>query len=307
MKTLLVTGASGLLGLNLCLDQAAAARYRVVGQVNQHRLPGAPFEVIQADLTQPGAVAALLDTVRPNWVVHTAALANLDACERQPALSARLNATLPGEVAEACRTRSIRLAHLSTDSVFDGEQGPYSENNVPNPIGTYPRDKLAGERAVQAADPQAIIARVNFFGWSLSGKRSLAEFFYNNLRAGQRMNGFTDVFFCPLLANQLGQVLLEMLERGLEGLYHAVSSECQSKYAFGVAVARRFGLDESLITPIQVVDAGLLARRSPNLHLRVTKLESALGRAMPGQAEGLERFYQLHSAGRPAAIRALQG
>ncbi len=305
MKTLLVTGASGLLGLNLCLDAAAAGRYRVVGQVNRHALRGAPFTVLAADLARPGEFARVLAETRADLVVHTAALANLEACEKDPQISARLNGELPGEVAEACRSAGARLVHLSTDAVFDGLLGGCREEDPPNPQGVYARDKLAGERAVQAANPQAAIARVNFYGWSLSGRRSLAEFFYANLSEGRPVNGFTDVLFCPLAANQLGDILLEMLEKGLSGVFHTLSSEHQSKYAFGVALARRFGLDESLITPISVDQAGLLARRSPNLTLRVDKLEAALGRKMPGQAEGLERLHALWAEGRPQLIRTL--
>lgn len=307
MKTLLVTGASGLLGLNLCLDQAAAGRYRVVGQANRHALHGAPFPVLQADLTRPGEFARLLAETRADIVVHTAALANLDACEKAPAASARLNAELPGEVADACRKAGARLVHLSTDSVFDGATGGYREDDLPNPQGVYAQDKLAGELAVQSANPEAVIARVNFYGWSLSGGRSLSEFFYNNLSAGWRVNGFTDVFFCPLVANRLGEILLEMLERGLQGVFHVLSGECQSKYAFGVALARRFGFDDGLVTPISVAESGLLARRSPNLTLSVAKLEAALGRALPGQAEGLERLHALWAEGRPQHLRAMEG
>ncbi|HMN62184.1 MAG TPA: SDR family oxidoreductase [Anaerolinea sp.] len=307
MKTLLVTGASGLLGLNLCLDQAAAGRYRVVGQANRHALQGAPFPVLQADLARPGEFARLLAETRADTVVHTAALANLDACEKDPAASTRVNAELPGEVAEACRRAGARLAHLSTDSVFDGATGGYREDDRPNPQGVYAQDKLAGELAVRSANPEAVIARVNFYGWSLSGGRSLSEFFYNNLSAGRRVNGFTDVFFCPLVANRLGEILLEMLERGLQGVFHVLSGECQSKYAFGVALARRFGFDDGLVTPISVAESGLLARRSPNLTLSVAKLEAALGRALPGQSEGLERLHALWAEGRPQMLRAMEG
>ena len=84
------------------------------------------------------------------------------------------------------------------------------------------------------------------------GKRSLAEFFYNNLSSGVRVNGFTDVYFCPLLANHLGVLMLRMLKAELRGLYHALSPECLNKYDFGITLARRFGFDESLITPIRV-------------------------------------------------------
>ena len=114
MKTLLVTGASGLLGVNLCLDAQAAGRYHVVGQVNHHGLRGAPFATLQADLAQPGEFSRVLAEVKADFVVHTAALANLDACEKDPRTSARLNAELPGEVADACR-KSGRAAGAPVD------------------------------------------------------------------------------------------------------------------------------------------------------------------------------------------------
>ena len=85
---------------------------------------------------------------------------------------------------------------------------------------------------------------MNFYGWSLLGQRSLGEFFYYNLSAGAQVMGFTDVIFCPLLVNDLAELLLEMLEKDLHGIYHVVSREHQSKYSFGVMLARRFGLDE---------------------------------------------------------------
>jgi dTDP-4-dehydrorhamnose reductase len=127
----------------------------------------------------------------------------------------------------------------------------------------YARTKLKGEQVVLAANPQALVARVNFFGWSLSGSRSLSEWFFNNLSAGNSIMGFTDVYFCPLLANDLAKILLKMLDIGAQGLFHVVSSECSSKYDFGVRLARLFDFDETLIRPALVSEAGLAAVRSP--------------------------------------------
>jgi dTDP-4-dehydrorhamnose reductase len=304
-KRLLVTGASGLLGLNLGFQ--LAGRYRITGITHSHALRGAPFEVVEADLSQPGAFDRILERVRPDLVVHAAALANIDACEKDPALSHRLNAELPGEVAEACARHALAQVHISTDAVFDGERGDYAEDDPPNPQSIYARDKLAGELAVAAANPNAAIARVTFYGWSLLGKRSLAEFFYYNLAAGKRVNGFTDILTCTLLANNLVELLAEMLEKGLGGVFHTVSRESLSKFQFGVELARRFGLDETLIDAISVTDGGLVARRSPNLTLRVGKLEAALGRAMPGQAEGIEQLYRLFAEGYAQRLKALAG
>jgi dTDP-4-dehydrorhamnose reductase len=302
-RKLLVTGASGLLGLNLGVQMGR--RFDITGVANSHLLASAPFPILQNDLAQPGRFARLLEQVRPDAVIHAAALASLDLCEKDPALSRRLNAELPGEVAQACLRRSIPLAHISTDSVFDGLRGSYVESDAPNPQGVYASDKWRGEQAVASAYPAAFIARVNFFGWSISGRRSLAEFFVANLAAGKAVNGFTDVIFCPLIVDALAETLVEMLEKGLDGTYHVLSRECLSKYQFGRNIARRFGFDDSLINPISVADSGLTARRSPNLNLGVEKLETALGRAMPGQAEMLERFYRQYLEGYPQMIQSL--
>lgn len=189
------------------------------------------------------------------------------------------------------------MVHVSTDAVFDGLKGTYREEDTPNPLSVYARSKLAGELTVLDANPQALIARLNLFGWSVTGKRSLAEFFYFNLKAGRRINGFTDVFFCPLLVNDLASLFIEMLEREMTGLYHVFSPECTSKYEFGVAVARRFGLDETLINPVSVSDAGLVAARSPNLTMCTEKLSTALGHPLPTWQKGLERLADLQKQG----------
>jgi dTDP-4-dehydrorhamnose reductase len=310
---ILVTGASGLLGLNLALS-AAAAGHTVTGVVNRQTLQGVPFQSVEADLLAPGKLQQILEMTRPEWVIHCAALANLEACEADPELAQRLNAELPGQIAQLLAgpentghvaRGGARLVHISTDCVFDGQRGGYSESDLPNPLGVYARTKLAGEQAVAAANPQAIIARVNLFGWSLTGKRSLGEFFFYNLQAGRPLKGFTDALFGPLLVNDLADVLLAMLAKNLSGLYHVLSPVHTSKYAFGVALAQRFGLDAGLITPVSLAEGGLLARRSPNLTLRTDKLQAALGGRLPTWETGLERFYELWREGYAEKVKGL--
>ncbi len=300
----LVTGASGLLGLNLALE--AAREHTVFGVVNSHPLRTETFTVIEADLLAPGAVEQMLAQTQPDWIIHCAALAIIDACERAPELARRLNRDLPERLALAARG-GARLLHVSTDAVFDGQRGEYSETDTPNPLSVYARTKLAGEQAVAAANPEAIIARVNLFGWSLVGGRSLSEFFYNNLSAGLPVQGFTDIYFCPLLANHLAGLLLRMLAADLHGLYHAVSAACLTKYDFGIALADRFGLDAGLIAPVSVADSGLQAARSPRLTLRTDKVAAALGEPPPTWEAGLDELYRQHQAGYPDQLRRMAG
>ncbi len=307
---ILVTGASGLLGLNLALE--AAKHHTVFGTVNTHAIRTDAFRVIQTDLLAPNAVEQILERTRPDWIIHCAALADVDACESDPDRAEQLNTVLPLKLAELCAQQNThvarggaRLVHISTDAVFDGAHGDYDEDDETNPLGIYARTKMAAEQVVAQANPDAIIARVNLYGWSLSGKRSLAEFFFNNLNAGVQVMGFTDVYFCPLLVNDLAHILLEMLASNLSGIYHVVGKECTSKYEFGVRLAQQFGLDPDLITPTSVTQANLKAARSPNLTLRADKLSRALGKPLPSLSTGLQRFYTLYQQGYPHYIQGL--
>ncbi len=301
---ILITGASGLLGINLALE--AGARHEVIA-VDRRKLAGTPFRLIKADLLAPEAVEMVLNEAAPDWVIHCAAMANLEDCEASPALAHRLNAELPGEMAAACCRRMIPLVHISTDSVYDGTQaGAYTEEDEPHPMSVYARTKLEGEQAVLSAYPAAIVARVNFYGWSPSGRRSLAEFFYNNLSAGKYISGFADVTFCPMFVGDLAGILLKMLERRMRGLYHAVGPQAMNKYQFGVEIARKFGLDPSHITAKSVHTSPLVAPRSHNLWLSSRKLSTDLGLVLPDFSTGLNRFYTQFQQGYPQKIRSYQ-
>jgi dTDP-4-dehydrorhamnose reductase len=299
---LLVTGASGLLGLNLALE--AARTHEVIG-VDRNTLAAAPFKIIRAELLELGAFERTMDEAKPDAVIHCAAMADVDACEQNPELARQTNAELPARIAQVCVQRKIRLVHISTDAVFDGKKdGSYSEADEPHPGGVYATTKCEGEKAVLQVNSDACVARVNFYGWSLTGKRSLAEFFVNRLSNGTIVNGFTDVIFCPMLVSHLSEILMLMLKRGLRGLYHAVGPQAMTKYQFGIEIARRFGFRESLISPQSVEESKLTARRSHNLWLSTHKLSTDLQLELPDFPTGLAKFYSQYQQGYPQKIRS---
>jgi dTDP-4-dehydrorhamnose reductase len=306
-KRLLVTGVSGLLGLNMAW--LAKDHYEVTGVLSGERavaVPGTtPFPVLAADLSRPGQVERVLDQSRPDFIVHCAALTNVDRCETYPDEAYQMNARVPGLLAQAAASNGTRLMHISTDAIFDGLRGDYTESDEPNPINVYARTKLEGERAVAAANPKAVIARVNFYGWSWQGSRSLSEYFFNNLSRRNPVYGFTDIVFSPLLVNDMVSILLRMLEGGLGGIYHVVSRESLTKYAFGCMLARSFGFDESLISPASYRVANLKAPRSPLLNLRSEKLANDLGETLPGQEPAMQQYAELYRQGYPQLIRSL--
>ena len=301
MARILVTGASGLLGINL--SQEMMTEHEIVG-VDRGKLVNAPFKVLKADLLDSGAVDFILDSAQPEWLINCAALADLDACEANPDLACHLNTDLPAQMAKACKARGISFVHISTDAVFDGKKdGFYSEEDTPNPLGIYSKTKLEGERAVLSEDENAIVVRVNFYGWSLGGRRSLAEFFFRNLTNNKSMSGYTDVVFCPMLVNDTARVLVKMLKNGLGGLYHLVGPQAMSKYQFGVEIARKFSLEESEISPKSILSSSLSARRAHNLCLSTHKLSTDLGQSLPEFSTGLNEFYTQYEQDYPQKIR----
>jgi len=209
----------------------------------------------------------------------------------------------PGRLASLAKQKGFRFLHISTDAVFDGRKGNYREKDEPNPLSVYAQVKLAGERAVAESNPEALIVRVNMFGWSPSGKRSLAEHFFYNLSSGKAVKGFTDVFCCPLLVNDLATILLEMIDKDMSGLYHVFSSECVSKYDFGLRLIRRFGFEENLLISSTIAESELVATRALNLSMNTDKLAQALGHSLPRVEPSLERFYRLYQEGYPQKIR----
>jgi dTDP-4-dehydrorhamnose reductase len=126
------------------------------------------------------------------------------------------------------------------------------------------------------------------------------------LSKGNNVNGFTDVIFCPMWVNHLAQTLIAMLKKDLHGLYHVVGAQPMNKYQFGVEVARKFGLDESLIVPQSVERSELTAKRSHNLWLSIHKLSTDLGRPIPDFSTGLDGFFTQFQQGYPQKIRGYQ-
>jgi dTDP-4-dehydrorhamnose reductase len=298
---ILISGSSGLLGINLALE--AAHRYEVIGVLHEQALNEPGFETIQADLLEYEEIARVLDESKPDWVINCVALASLDAAEQNPELAQRLNAELPGHLALEAAKRGMRFLHVSTDAVFDGVKGNYDEEDAPTPISVYGRTKRLAELAVKAAHPHVLIVRPNFFGWSISGDRSLAEFFYNNLFASRQVSGYTDRIFCPLLVTDLASIMLDLLKKNARGIFHVASRDHLSKYEFGVAIAKQFGLNEDLIQPTATTET--TAPRALNLALRTTRVEKMLGMRIPTIAEGIEKLHQQFLSGYRSRLQAM--
>jgi len=304
LPRLLVTGASGLLGANIVLQ--ALGRCDVVAHGFGPALVPQGFTYLESDLLAAGEVTRLMQDVRPDWVVHCAAMTDVDRCEENPELAERVNAGMAREVATGAADVGAQLLHLSTDAVFDGRRGGYAESDAPLPVNRYGESKLWGEGAVQTANPGALIVRTNFFTWPVPGRDGLVGWMLGRLTTGQALPGFVDVEFNPIVASLLTEILLDLLSARLSGIYHVAGRTCLSKHDFALALARAMGNDPQLVVRAHSTSAGLTARRGARMCLRVGKVEKALGRRMPSLARSLQRFRVEQVNGFAGALRAVR-
>lgn len=303
MKKVLITGASGLLGINLALT-AQIHGFDVIGVTLEEGIQGIPFKMYRMDLTQPGVIHHVIQDTNPDIIINCVALTDVDRCEQIPEAARLVNAWIPAALAKETANRPIKLVQISTDAVFDGKKGGYTENDAVSPPNVYASTKLAGEIAVMENDENALVCRVNFYGWSISGRRSLAEWFFNKFTLGEPVKGFTDAIFSPLLATDLADTLLKLVDHLSIGLYHVANPQNISKYAFGMALAEKFGFDKSLITPASIMEGDLTATRSPNLSLDPSKLIRELGESLPDQKMEMQKFHAQYLDGFPQRLKS---
>jgi len=304
-ETLLVTGATGLLGANFALE-ALRAGHQVVGVACPCRLAQPPLPVHEVDLRDTEQMAALVALVRPSAVFHFAAFTNVDWCETHAAETHELNAAASGRLAQVAARLGARFLYMSTDSVFDGQHGGYIETDEPRPVNVYAASKRAGELAVLEAHSAALVVRSNIFGWNAQPKTNLAEWILSALRAGQVLPGFIDTFFAPLLVNTLACWMLALDQARVVGVAHVASRAALSKCEFARALARAFALPEALIQP-QLSAAASGARRPLNTALNGASAARRLGWEQPQLADMLEEFRGLETSGWVAQLRHALG
>lgn len=303
---ILLTGASGLLGSNL----AFAAIERGLPLVACHGRHAAGFpgaRNVSLDLRDEETTRRLLVSIRPTSIIHCAAAADVDWCEANPEEAYRINTDAPRRMALLASELGAHFVFISTDSVFDGRDGPYDESREPSPVNVYGRTKLAAEAFVAAGASASLVVRTNFIGWSPSGRRGLAEWILSRLELGQPVPAFFDVRFSPLLATDFADLVLDMIAARLRGLYHVTAADSCTKYEFAMSTARRFDFDPAAIQRSSIREAGLRADRPRDTSLETGKISRDLGRPMPAVESGIERLRAQRDLGYRDRLRATMG
>ncbi len=297
MTKWLVTGAGGFFGANA--GAFLNGRAESVGAFRG--LPASSLfgTNVSIDLRSGTSIHEVVDAMRPDVVVHAAALASHEACESDPTLAQLVNVESTTHLARACADAGAKLVYLSTDAVFDGGRGNYTELDSTNPFSVYGETKLLGEQTALAVHDDVLIARTNFFGWSPPGTRSILEFFVNALRSGKKVSGYTDFVVSSIYVQDLLSAIYNLVGSDRRGVVHLGASNALSKYDFGVQVASQFGLDAGLISPVAAAAGGHATSRARDLSLDTSLVKSWLGLSLPTQEFGIASAYDDESAAAP--------
>lgn len=253
-----MTGGNGLLGtkaIELLLAEGRQPTSVSLEPEVMNRFLG-DFPYFQLDITDAAVVRGLIGRLRPEAVIHTAAFTAVDACETERELSRRVNVDGTSNVADACREFSARLVHVSTEYVFDGENGPYTEEDTPHPISHYGSTKLESEIAVRQHCSDWVIGRTTvLFGHAPNVRPSFVAWLVDRLGRGERIRVVDDQIGSPTLADNLAQMLLALLDSDRRGeIYNCVGDTILDRHAFSAMAARLFGLDPGLIDRIKTPD-----------------------------------------------------
>jgi len=287
MQTWLVTGARGFLGTNAGVF--LRNRARAVGQARTSAASSLYDGIHGLDLRNAQEMAELITTLRPDVVLNAAAISGHETSANDPDQAHAVNVVATGAIAEACTEVGARMVHISTDAIFSGATGNYSEDDPPEPFSWYGETKLAGEQAVRDNLADHLVVRTNFFGWSETGHKSVLEFFVNSLRAGTNVRGYPDFVVTSIYVQSLLDAIWRLGELGVTGTVNLASSDALSKYDFGVLVADQFALDRGLIARLGPVPGAHTTSRGRDLSLNTSRAAALLGSPMETQGAGIGR------------------
>jgi dTDP-4-dehydrorhamnose reductase len=269
----LTTGAGGRLGGRLAV--LLASRFRTVAGVHRAAAPkGVP--TLPLDLTDERSLEAALDASGARAVVHCAALADADACERDPDAARRLNVTACERLARACAARDVRLLAVSTDQVFSGERPFWREDDEARPASVYGRTKREGEQAILGLCPRAAVVRVALLSGRVHGPRpSATEAIAWALREGRPLRLYIDQHRTPIDPESVAHAVAALLSRDAAGTFHLGGPERLSRHELGLRVAALLSLDPRPIAAVRQSDLAFDAPRSPD-----ASFDSSHARAM---------------------------
>jgi dTDP-4-dehydrorhamnose reductase len=290
VKKILITGSNGFLGSNLVHYFSQQIGYQVFTTSQRASVDPGLSNFHEGSLLDKIFVNRLFSAIKPDLVINTVSLVNVDQCQEQPALAHKITVQTAENIAQVANRYGSRLIYISTDHLFDGKKSLYTEEDFPNPVNMYGITKLLAEKKNQQFDPGSIIVRTNFFGWSPKGHApTFGEWLYNNLKEQIPMNLFTDYFFTPIEVTYLAEAIQTVAESNFSGIINIAGSERCSKYEFGIELAKICGFDPGHIHPTKIVPDSFKTPRQQDLTLSVEKFRKIFKMDLPNLHQSIEQ------------------
>ncbi|MBX2915885.1 MAG: SDR family oxidoreductase [Cyclobacteriaceae bacterium] len=287
---ILITGANGLLGYKLV--QLLAAKTDTTTIATARKKPAdlpAAVQFTELDITNKNQTTEVIAAAKPDVVIHTAAMTQVDQCETERDKCWLTNVTGVTHIIEACSRSNAHLVHVSTDFIFDGTYGPLDETAIPNPVNYYGESKLAGEKLIQESKISwAILRTVLVYGVTPDMSRSnIVLWVKKSLAEGKTINVVNDQWRTPTLAEDLAVGCFLAASQKAKGIFHISGNEMMTPFHIAVATANFFNLNTSLIKPADSSTFTQPARRPPKTGFVITKAQRELGYKPHTFTEGL--------------------
>ena len=287
---ILVTGGSGLLGSAVSLY--FKDYFDVISTYTKHKVTINSCETVYLDITGAKNTVNAIKKIKPNVIVHTAALVGITICEKESELAYKVNVEGTKNIVNAAKNTKSKIIYISTDYVFDGKKGMYKESDEPNPINYYGKTKQEGEKLINLKNN--VIIRTSIFGWNIVKERkSFSTWIIDELTNNKKINVFFDQLNSMMLVNNCAEALKEIIDKDLTGIWNIASSERISKYDFAIRLAELFNLDKSLMSPIKNNDIAGYEKRPLDVSLDVRKAKKFLKIKLMSVNESLLKMKKL--------------
>lgn len=286
---IIITGASGLLGSALLYQLAPF--YRCIGICHTHNITTPNAIIVNSDFRKKENIYKIVNEYAPDILIHCAAMTNVDLCEQDKDACFETNVTMTQMIVDAVNNSSkkTKIIYISTDFVYDGSKGAYTEKDDTCPVNYYGKTKYMGEKIIQTNDLPYIILRTSIYGSNIQPKWSFYEYVFHTLKQGNPVSLPEDCTTSMISTWDFAEKLYEILKKQWrDGIFNLCCCDYMSRYEFGKTIAQMNGYDEKLVRPIQDGQNIRIVPRPKKIHLNTEKIQKIFNISLPTMKESLK-------------------